>query len=75
MFRSSKLDLNNLEFLVRTALTNGELSPGVAAEITRYRVSSHLSADAVRYLAILDDAIADGCVQPVGSVYSHEGGF
>ncbi|MEO1592334.1 MAG: hypothetical protein AAFU71_13745 [Cyanobacteria bacterium J06632_22] len=74
MFRSSKLNLNNLEFLVRTAITNGELSPGVAAEISRYRASSQLSADATRYLAILDDAIADGCIQPIGNVYSHEAG-
>ncbi|MEL6247099.1 MAG: hypothetical protein AAFQ61_12885 [Cyanobacteria bacterium J06626_23] len=72
MFRSSKLDLNNLEFLVRTALSNGELSPGVAAEIARYRASAQLSADASRYLAILDDAIADGCIQPVGGVISHD---
>ena len=74
MFRSSKLDLNKLEFLVRTAITNGELSPGIAAEISRYRASAALSAEATRYLAILDDASADGCIQPVGSVYSNEMG-
>ncbi len=74
MFRASKLDLNNLEFLVRTAIANGELSPGVASEIARYRASAQLSVEATRYLAILDDAISDGCVQMVGSIYSHEAG-
>ena len=72
MFRSSKLDLNKLEFLVRTAITNGELSPGIAAEIARYRASAKLPAEAIRYLAILDDAISDGCIQLVDNVYSHE---
>ena len=55
---------NSLEFLVRTAMTNRELAPGVAAQIGRYR-NGKLSCEDRRILAILDDAIADGCVVPV----------
>ena len=65
MFRPSKLTANNLEFLIRTALSNQELAPGVAAEIERYRTSIQLTADEKRYLAILDDALADGSIQPI----------
>lgn len=55
---------NGLESLVRTAMTNGELAPGVAAQIGRYR-NGNLSCEDRRILAILDDAIADGCVVPI----------
>jgi hypothetical protein len=63
MFSPSKLISSNLEFLVRTALSNGELSPGVFANVERYRRSAQLSAVEQRYLAILDDAINSGCIQ------------
>ncbi|MEO1403690.1 MAG: hypothetical protein AAFV72_20930 [Cyanobacteria bacterium J06635_1] len=68
MFKPSNLTSNNLEFLVRTALSNGEISPGMTAEIARYRSTVHLSAEDQRYLAILEDAIADGCIRPVGAL-------
>ena len=55
---------NDLESLVRIALTNGELAPGVAAQIGQYR-NGKLNCEERRLLAILDDAIADGCVVPV----------
>lgn len=57
----SKGRANGLESLVRTALTNGELAPGVAAQVSRYR-NGKLSCEDRRILAILDDAIAEGCV-------------
>ncbi|PZO18534.1 MAG: hypothetical protein DCF25_09710 [Leptolyngbya foveolarum] len=63
-FKTSKSATNSLESLVRTAMTNGELAPGVAAQISQYR-SSRLSCEERRLLAILDDAIADGCVVPL----------
>jgi hypothetical protein len=55
---------NGLESLVRTAMLNGELAPGVAAQVNGYRVGK-LTCEEKRFLAILDDAIADGCVVPV----------
>ena len=65
-FKSSKSrdKVNGLESLVRSAMTHGELSPGVAAQIDRYR-SGKPSCEEKRMLAILDDAIADGCVVPI----------
>jgi len=45
-------------------MTNGELAPGVALQINRYR-SGKLSCEERRLLAILDDAIADGCITPI----------
>ena len=63
-FKSSKSKSNCLESLVRTAMTNGELAPGVAAQINQYR-SGRLSCEERRLLAILDDAIADGCIIPL----------
>ena len=53
-----------LEFLVRTAMINGELAPGVAAQVNRYR-SRKLSCEEQRLLAILDDAVSDGCIVPI----------
>jgi len=55
---------NGLESLVRTAVANGELAPGVAAQVNRYR-QCRLSCEEQRLLAILDDAVADGCVKPI----------
>lgn len=58
----------SLETLVRIALINRELAPGVAKQINSYR-SENLSAYQQRLLAILDDAIADQCIiviQPIG---------
>lgn len=63
-FKTSKSVADSLESLVRTAMTNGELAPGVAAQINKYRVG-RLSCEERRLLAILDDAIADGCVIPL----------
>lgn len=65
-FKSSTLKSGaiSLESLVRTAMMNGELAPGVAAQINRYRKSA-LSCEERRMLAILDDAIDDGCIVPV----------
>ncbi len=59
-----KSKANGLESLVRTALTNGELAPGVAVQISRYR-NAKLSCEDRRILAILDDAIAEGCVTAI----------
>ena len=65
-FKSSTIKSGtvSLEALVRTAMMNGELAPGVAAQINRYRKGA-LSCDERRMLAILDDAIEDGCVVPI----------
>ena len=63
-FKTSKSKANDLESLVRIAMSNGELAPGVAAQINQYR-SGRLSCEERRLLAILDDAIADGCVVPL----------
>ena len=66
MFRMSnfKSKSNSLESLVRTAMLNGELDPGIAAKVNRYRTSK-LSCEERRLLAILDDAILDGCIRPI----------
>ncbi|MBE9060017.1 hypothetical protein [cf. Phormidesmis sp. LEGE 11477] len=61
---SSSISEEALELLVRTAITHRELSPGVAAQIDRYR-SGQLTCRERRLLAILDDAIAGGHVVPV----------
>lgn len=63
-FNAPKLKANGLESLVRTAMVNGELAPGVAAQIGCYR-SGKLSCEERRLLAILDDAVSDGCVVPI----------
>lgn len=62
--QSSRPNSTGLESLVRTAMMNGELAPGVALQIGSYR-SRKLSCEEHRLLAILDDAIAHGCVVPV----------
>lgn len=49
---------DSLEALVRIALLNKELAPGVAKQINAYR-SETLNTYQTRLLAILDDAIAD----------------
>jgi len=53
-----------LESLVRTAMMNGELAPGVAAQVNRYR-NSKLTCEEQRLLAIVDDAVSDGCIVPI----------
>ncbi|MEO1637606.1 MAG: hypothetical protein AAFS04_21335 [Cyanobacteria bacterium J06631_9] len=53
-----------LESLVRTAIINGELAPGVAAQVNHYRKAA-ISCEEQRLLAILDDAISTGCIIPV----------
>ena len=55
----------NLEFLVRTALTFGELSPGVEAAIDRVFDESTLTDRDIRLMMILQDAIANGDVKRV----------
>lgn len=65
MFNVTQFAGQNLDFLVRTALTHRELSPGVAAAIERHRSKDSLTASEERQLAILDSAIADGCIIPV----------
>ena len=55
---------NGLESLVRMAMANGELAPGVASQVNRYRAGK-LTCEEHRLLAILDDAISDGCVVSV----------
>lgn len=58
---TSQSRFNSLESLVRTAMVNGELAPGVAMQVNRYR-SGKLTCEERRLLSILDDAISDGCV-------------
>lgn len=65
MFNTAQLIGKDLEGLVRIALTNRELSPGVAAAIASYREKSDLTATQQRQLEILDRAIADGCITMV----------
>ncbi|MBX2862747.1 MAG: hypothetical protein KTR27_04265 [Leptolyngbyaceae cyanobacterium MAG.088] len=62
MFNTSQFVGKNLEVLVRTALTNGELTPGAALAIEHYRQKSNLTRVEQRQLQILDHAIADGCI-------------
>lgn len=70
MFNSSQFAGKNLEVLVRTALSHGELSPGVAVAIDSYRAKSNLSRVEKRQLEILGQAIADGCIVPVRPQYA-----
>ncbi|MBT9310772.1 hypothetical protein [Leptothoe kymatousa] len=65
MFNTNQFTGKNLEGLVRIALTHRELSPGVAAAIKTYRVKPQLTNAEERQLAILDSAIADGCIVPI----------
>ncbi|MEL6903079.1 MAG: hypothetical protein AAFP07_19260 [Cyanobacteria bacterium J06606_4] len=45
-------------------MVNGELAPGVAAQVNRYR-KAKLSCEERRLISILDDAISDGCIIPI----------
>ncbi len=54
----------DLEALVRTAIAHKELSPGVAAQINQYR-NGKLTCKERRVIAVLDDAIASGCIVPI----------
>ncbi|MBE9066829.1 hypothetical protein IQ260_09205 [Leptolyngbya cf. ectocarpi LEGE 11479] len=65
MFDTAQFASKDLEILVRTALTHGELSPGVAMAVEDYRAKSGLTAVEQRQLTILDSAIADGCIVPI----------
>ncbi|MEO0395005.1 MAG: hypothetical protein ACFB14_04095 [Leptolyngbyaceae cyanobacterium] len=65
MFNASQFADKSLEVLVRTALLHGELAPGVAIAIEQYRVEKRLTITEQRQLAILDSAIADGCILAV----------
>ena len=62
---SFKSRSNSLDLLVRTAVLNSELAPGVAAQIQQYRTGK-LTCEERRLLAVLDDAIAGGHVVPAG---------
>ncbi len=65
MFNTSQLVGKDLEVLVRTALMNGELTPGVAQAVEQYRKKNSLTTVEKRQLQILDSAIADGCIVTV----------
>lgn len=65
MFDITQFAGKDLEGLVRTALTHGELSPGVAMAVEYYRAKPRLTAVEQRQLTILDGAIADGCIVPI----------
>lgn len=65
MFDTAQFSGKDLEVLVRTALTHRELSPGVAMAVAYYRAKSRLTAVEQQQLAILDSAIADGCIVPI----------
>ena len=54
----------DLETLVRTALTNGELAPGVAKQISLFRTEL-ASKEEKRLLAVLDDAIANDLIKVI----------
>ncbi|MGF1495630.1 MAG: hypothetical protein ACFB8W_02220 [Elainellaceae cyanobacterium] len=54
-----------LEGYIRHALTLGELSPGTAARIQSLISTHPLSDHDLTLLAILQDAIRDGCIQLV----------
>lgn len=56
---------SDLEFCVRTALEFGELSPAAQARIAALVVSGNLSQRDRMLLSLLEDAIGDGCVQPL----------
>ena len=62
MFNTSQLANDDLDILVRTALTHGKLDPDITAAIETYRAKSGLTAVEQRQLEILDNAIADGCI-------------
>jgi len=55
----------NLEFCVRNALATGELSPATSAYIQQVSGISNLTRRDRTLLAILQDAIQEGCVQRV----------
>ncbi|NJL36873.1 MAG: hypothetical protein HC840_05325 [Leptolyngbyaceae cyanobacterium RM2_2_4] len=55
----------NLEFCVRNALATGELSPATSAYVRQVRDMSNLTRRDRTLLAILQDAIQEGCVQPI----------
>ena len=67
MLSASHFSGKTLEFLVRTALTHRELSPGIAAAVEGYRKNTQLTATEKRLLEILDSAILDGCIVPIKS--------
>ncbi|MFG6094997.1 hypothetical protein SPB21_07090 [Leptothoe sp. ISB3NOV94-8A] len=52
---------------------NKELSLDVAVAIEKYRQGSSLSAAEHRHLQILDSAIADGCIIPIGHLDHNQG--
>ncbi|MDJ0706794.1 MAG: hypothetical protein QNJ46_26275 [Leptolyngbyaceae cyanobacterium MO_188.B28] len=62
------LNAASIESIVRTALSLGELFPGAEAQIERNLQHDNLSATDYRMLAILKDAIADGCVRRIGLI-------
>ncbi|NJN57443.1 MAG: hypothetical protein HC879_08035 [Leptolyngbyaceae cyanobacterium SL_5_9] len=55
----------DLEFCVRNALATGELSPAISAYIQQVRGTSNLTRRDRTLLAILQDAVQEGCVQPI----------
>jgi hypothetical protein len=59
------IEMNNIEAYVRNALTFKELSPGAEAQINQLKASGNLSVRELTLLAILRDAIQDGCIRRV----------
>jgi hypothetical protein len=55
----------NLEFCIRNALATGELSPATNAYIQQVSSTTNLTRRDRTLLAILKDAIRDGCVQQI----------
>ncbi|MGJ3254107.1 MAG: hypothetical protein ACFE0J_23685 [Elainellaceae cyanobacterium] len=64
---SSKTD--HLETYIRTALTVGELTPAVEAQIKQIIRVGNLSRRDCALLSILRDAIQDGCIQRLAAHY------
>jgi len=64
----SKTD--HLETYIRDALTVGELTPAVEAQIKRIIHVGNLSRRDCALLAILRDAIQDGCIQRLSAKLS-----
>ena len=65
MFDTTQFIGKDLEGLIRIALVNRELSPGVAAAIASYRERADLTTTQQRQLQILDRAIAEGCIATI----------
>ncbi len=69
---SQEQQQHSIESLVRAALSIGELSPAAEIEINNLVVRGNLSTLDCTMLAILRDAIQDGCIRRLDPTrYSH----